>query len=128
MPIRVLVVEDHAETADLIARRLRAAGAFDVATTPAMGEALEQLDCGGFDCVLLDYRLPDTSGLEALRRVRLGHPDLPVVVITGAGSEAVAVEAMKLGATDYIVKEGSYVRKIPWWCGRRSGGVRSGRL
>jgi len=65
------------------------------------------------DCVLLDYRLPDGDGLDCLRKIRQRHPDVPVIIITGAGSEEIAVEAMKLGATDYVVKHGKYVLTVP---------------
>src|SRR5207249_795888 len=60
-----------------------------------------------------DYRLPDADGLECLREIRQRWPDVPVVVITGAGSEEVAVEAMKLGASDYLVKHGKYLVTVP---------------
>jgi two-component system NtrC family response regulator len=113
MPATILLVEDHAETSKLIAGALATAGGFDVVAVPAVGEALERLAAGGIDCVLLDYRLPDTAGLDGLRAVRARHPDVPVVIVTGAGSEHVAVDAMKLGATDYVVKEGRYVRRVP---------------
>ena len=112
MPATILLVEDHAETAKLIAGALTTAGGFEVVAVPAVGEALEHLAAGGIDCVLLDYRLPDTTGLDGLRVIRTRHPAIPVVIVTGAGSEHVAVDAMKLGATDYVVKEGRYLRRV----------------
>jgi len=113
MSATILVVEDHTETSKLIAGTLTTAGGFEVVAVPAVGEALERLAAGGIDCVLLDYRLPDTTGLDGLRSVRARHPDVPVVIVTGAGSEHVAVDAMKLGATDYVVKEGRYLLRVP---------------
>jgi len=112
MPATILLVEDHAETSKLIAGALTTAGGFEVVAVPAVGEALEHLAAGGIDCVLLDYRLPDTTGLDGLRVIRTRHPAIPVVIVTGAGSEHVAVDAMKLGATDYVVKEGRYLRRV----------------
>jgi len=66
-----------------------------------------------YDLVCLDYHLPDTNGLELLELVRANHNDVPIVIITGAGSEQIAVEAMKSGATDYITKDGDYSLTVP---------------
>jgi len=84
-----------------------------VAAAGSARDGLAHLAANPVDCVLLDYRLPDADGLECLRTIRQRHPDLPVVVITGAGSEEVAVEAMKLGASDYLVKHGKYLVTVP---------------
>lgn len=107
--IRLLVVEDDADQRFLIERRL---GDMDVDVTMAASgeEALEQLS--DIDLVLLDYRLPDMSGLETLREIKkLGGPS--VVMVTGMGSESVAVEAMRSGAIDYVVKDSTYLRTLP---------------
>jgi len=84
-----------------------------VAAACSARDGLAHLAANPVDCVLLDYRLPDADGLECLRTIRQRHPDLPVVLITGAGSEEVAVEAMKLGASDYLVKHGKYLVTVP---------------
>ncbi len=63
--------------------------------------ALADLDLG---CVITDLRMPEMSGIELLRTLRNRQPDVPIIVITGHGDIAVAVEAMKLGATDFFEK------------------------
>ena len=89
-------------------RRLREAG-IRVRTAATSAEALTSLD--GIDIVLLDYRLPDTSGLDTLTAIRaVGGPS--VVMVTGMGSETTVVEAMRAGAIDYVVKDGSYLANL----------------
>lgn len=109
-PVRVLVVEDDADQRFLIERRLEDSDA-EVRMAASGKEALESLD--GVDLVLLDYRLPDMTGLETLRAIRGGDSAPSVVMVTGMGSESVAVEAMRSGAIDYVVKDESYLRTLP---------------
>src|SRR2546428_2360670 len=114
MPARVLLIEDNPETARLLAGGLGAGSApFGGTAVGSARAGLAPLAQQEVDCVLLDCRLPDADGLECLRQVRQRCPDVPVVVITGAGSEEVAVEAMKLGASDYLVKHGKYLVTVP---------------
>ncbi|MDP9069611.1 MAG: ATP-binding protein [Actinomycetota bacterium] len=107
--INVLVVEDDADLRFLIEHRLEEMDIhLRIAATGE--EALRSLD--GTDLVLLDYRLPDMSGLEILRAIRAaGGPS--VVMVTGMGSESVVVEAMRGGAIDYVVKDAAYLRSLP---------------
>ena len=108
-PISVLLVEDNPDHVHLIERRLRDGGV-DVRRAFSGKEALDSLD--GVDLVLLDYRLPDMSGLETLQEIR--RADGPsVVMVTGMGSEEIAVEAMRAGAIDYVVKDTTYLRMLP---------------
>jgi CheY-like chemotaxis protein len=67
------------------------------------GDALRRLP-EGFDCVLLDHHLPDANGLELLADLRQDPRAPAVILLTGRGDEALAVEAMKRGAQDYLVK------------------------
>jgi two-component system response regulator HupR/HoxA len=114
MGATVLLVEDNAEVATLLARVLRdAEERFHVVLAASATAGLQSLADHEVDCVLLDYRLPDADGLDALRLIRRRHPSLPVIVVTGAGTEEVAVEAMKLGAADYLVKHGTYLLMVP---------------
>jgi len=66
-----------------------------------------------FDLVAIDTRLPDIDGLELLSLIRADDTDIPVIVITGEGSERTTIEAMKTGATDYIAKTGDFEASIP---------------
>jgi len=114
MAATILLIEDNDDTARLLGGTLRATrDEFEVTTVPSARAGLQHLAERAVDCVLLDYRLPDADGLETLRRIRQAHRDVPVIVITGAGSEEVAVEAMKLGASDYLVKHGKYLVTVP---------------
>jgi len=113
MATPILLIEDDAHTASLLARTLQETGTFDVTSVRSAEAGLSHLANHRVDCVLLDYRLPDFDGLECLRNIRRDHPSVPVVLITGAGSEELAVEAMKLGAVDYLVKHGKFLSRVP---------------
>jgi PAS domain S-box-containing protein len=86
------------------------ASVVEIATAAAFRTAL---DTGEFDVVLTEHWLPWTSGLEVLARVRRRYPDCPVIIITGAGDESVAVRAVKCGAADYLVKRPQDLARIP---------------
>jgi DNA-binding NtrC family response regulator len=108
----VLVIEDDAETRRLMRRVLEEA-AFTVVTEASAERGLAHLAAQGADCVLVDYRLLDMDGLTCVREIRGARPELPIIMVTGAGSQEVAVEAMKLGASDYVVKHRAYLRTVP---------------
>lgn len=98
---RILVVDDDPGFRGLLEAILKGEG-YAVATAGSVGEARRA--GAGFDVVLTDLRLPDGDGLQVLRWSREQSPDTPVVVITAFGAVATAVEAMKLGALDYLTK------------------------
>lgn len=98
----VLIVDDEPNMCWLLKETL--GHRFNVLTAVDGEAGLRILDEEGVDLAILDLRLPDMDGLEVLRRVRLKGQSLPVLMITAYGSIQNAVQAMKLGANDYIVK------------------------
>ncbi|AWN42780.1 response regulator FixJ [Methylobacterium durans] len=99
----VHVVDDDPAMRDSIAFLLDTAG-FDVRVYEAGTDLLDRLPKPASGCVLTDIRMPGIDGLELLRRWRAAGHTLPVVVMTGHGDVPLAVEAMKLGACDFIEK------------------------
>ena len=100
---RVLVVEDEAYVRDSLLEILRARG-FDVSASASVDEALERLARAPVDAVLSDLKMPKKDGLELVRRMQALSPDVPILILTGHGTVASAVECLKAGATDYILK------------------------
>ena len=103
MKRRILIVEDDEIFLRPLQRTLEVAG-YDVSVTPSGEEALDALKGDDVDLVLTDKRLPGMDGVELVRRVRADHPDLAVIVMTAYGTIESAVEAVRLGAADYLVK------------------------
>lgn len=111
--LRVLIVEDSHSDAGLLIRALKKGG-FDlqcetVDTSEQMQQALSALE---WDIILSDYNLPLFSGLKALQVMHSLDLDLPFIIISGAIGEETAVEAMRAGAHDYIMKD-NLIRLIP---------------
>jgi two-component system, NtrC family, response regulator AtoC len=103
MKRRILIVEDDEIFLRPLQRTLEVAG-YDVIVTPSGEEALDALKGDDVDVVLTDKRLPGMDGVDLVRRVRADHPDLAVIVMTAYGTIESAVEAVRLGAADYLVK------------------------
>jgi len=112
---RILVVEDNTRHAGLMRDEIEAeVPTAKVTLATSVARAREVLADDRFDLCILDFQLPDGDGLEILREIRDDERDEAVVLVTTSTSPEVAVEAMKIGAEDYIVKEEGYVSILPF--------------
>ena len=100
---KILVVDDEPLVTRGCQRILTEAG-YDVGVAATGQDGLTRAVSGRFDLVMADLKLPDVDGMEIVRALRRKRPEVAVIVITGYGSVPSAVEAMKLGAADYIEK------------------------
>jgi PAS domain S-box-containing protein len=105
-PISVLLIEDNPGDARLIREMLKEVGAarFELAHAERLDEGLKRLAEEAVDVVLLDLNLPDGQGLDTFARAYRQAPDLPIIVLTGLDDETLALQAVKAGAQDYLVK------------------------
>lgn len=103
--IRILIVEDEKTTATVMRMLLKEKFSAEVALAYDCASAREQMGSSTFDLITFDYQLPDGDGLELLAELtsREDHP--PAIMVTGHGDEQTAVEAFKLGAAGYVVKD-----------------------
>ncbi len=103
--LKILVVDDDDVDRMAVRRALKTAG---VAITPSeavdCSTAIAELKNTIFDCIFLDYRLPDRDGLSLIKDLRKDKVNTPIIVLTGQGDEQIAVDLMKAGATDYLPK------------------------
>src|SRR5260221_716435 len=103
---RVLLVEDSPEDARLCCSQLEKAGFKLSADVVTSGEEFQRaLRSNQYDFVLADYHLPSFSGMEALLLLQQDGRDLPFILLTGTVGEEIAVECIKRGATDYVLKD-----------------------
>src|SRR6516225_1073788 len=101
--MRILLVEDQTELANLIATNLRRSG-FAVDVVGLVEDARVAIDTTSYDIVLLDLRLPDGDGFEIIRSMRRWRNPTPIIVLTARDRLADRVEGLNLGADDYLVK------------------------
>ena len=103
MSAAILIIEDEATLARNLATYLIRHG-YDTTLASTAEEGLAQIDTVRPEIVLLDYALPGMTGIAALKRIKALDPRIQVIMMTGHGSEVIAVEAMKSGAQDYLIK------------------------
>ena len=104
-PLRILYLEDEPKDAELVQAILEAAKfVCSVTRVETRAEFLGLLDRGGFDLILADYTLPSFDGISALKMAKKVRPEVPFIFVSGTLGEEVAIEVLKLGATDYVFK------------------------
>jgi DNA-binding response OmpR family regulator len=101
--LRMLFVDDEEELVSALTERLELRGIITVGATRG-AEALEYIDGQDFDIVVLDVKMPGLGGLEVIERIKAAHPGLPVILLSGHGSEDDAERGLELGAFDYLMK------------------------
>lgn len=117
-PLSILYAEHNLVDIDLTTRHLQRKAPYfhlEVAHSgPKVIDILKSPNQKAFDLLLLDYRLPGESGLEVLKELRINNIDIPVIMVTGQGDEEVALQAIRLGAADYIIKNTGYLHQLPY--------------
>jgi len=103
MPRKVYVIDDDEAMRDSLMFLLDSAG-FEVTLFEAARQFLDALPTLSFGCVVSDVRMPGIDGIELLKRLKATHSAFPIVIMTGHGDVPLAVEAMKLGAVDFLEK------------------------
>jgi len=106
MTEKVLLVDDEEQFLETLAERMRARG-MEVTTATSAAEALKKVAEESFDAVILDLLMPQIDGIETLGILKKKNPDIQVILLTGHATVEKGVEAMKLGATDFLEKPAS---------------------
>lgn len=112
-PMKVLIVDDEESFRMSLEMALNITKEFGVQTCESAAAAREHLKKTNFDVVILDYSMPEETGIDLLKWMQNNNNLTPVIMVTAAGSETVAVEAIKLGAYDYFRKDQIDIDKLP---------------
>ncbi len=99
----VLVVDDEEQFLKVFSQRLQGRG-LKVETATSGEEAINKTKGKEFDAIILDLIMPGMSGIETLKRIKKENPDIQIIMLTGHGTVEKSVEAMKMGAVDFIEK------------------------
>jgi len=113
-PIRILYMDDDLGLARLFQKNLQREG-YEVDIAPDGKAGLDLFESRQYDIVAVDQAMPGMTGLEVMKRIACRDDHPPMIMVTGTGSEEIAVESLKLGAADYIIKDvdGYYLKLIP---------------
>ena len=123
-PVTVLHVDDDSSVCRLVKNFLEQSnGWLTVETATSAGAALELLDVNCVECIVSDFDMPESNGLQLLQQVRERDPDIPFILFTGKGSEEIASEAIAAGVTDYL-RKGTGTERFDILAKRIENGVR----
>ncbi len=103
MPEKVLLVDDEKDFLEVMSDRLVSRG-FEVDTSTSGDEAIQLIDKESYDAVIMDVRMPGMDGLEALKVIKEKKPEIQIILVTGYATVGKGVEAIKMGASDFIEK------------------------
>ena len=109
--IWVLMVDDNPEHLELCKESLPA-DEFEADVAGTGTEAMRKLEANAYDIVVLDYSLPDFTGLELLKRIKVRGFNLPIVFVSASNDADLSIKALKAGACDYIVKTFRYYTNL----------------
>lgn len=112
-PYQVLLVEDNPDQADLVIEYFKFKTQYQVVWVKDISSFWEVIRKNEFDVILLDYRLPDGTGIDVLKELKEKGMGVPVVMVTGQGDEQIAAQTIQTGALDYVVKKPDYVFSLP---------------
>ena len=101
--LKVLVVDDEEELISILIERLEFRG-YEVDGVFSGGDALSLSLRKDFDVAVIDVKMPEINGIETLKRLKMSHPNIKVILMTGHGSPLEGIEGMAEGAYDYLVK------------------------
>lgn len=107
IPARILLVDDEQDFVEILSMRLEEAGE-NVTAAYNGQECLDKLAQQEFDVVILDIKMPGMDGIHTLRKIKIMYPLVEVILLTGHGTTETAVEGMKLGAYDYLLKPADF--------------------
>lgn len=103
MTEKVLLVDDEEDFLEIMSERMEARG-MEVTTCTSAIEAVEMIKSKTFDAIILDFMMPGMDGFQALKEIKTKHPESQIILLTGHATVEKGVEAMKMGATDFLEK------------------------
>ncbi|MEN8244698.1 MAG: response regulator [Thermodesulfobacteriota bacterium] len=103
MSEKVLLVDDEKDFLEAMSERMRARD-MEVTTASSAKEALEKIEQETFDAIVLDFQMPEMDGMEALKSIKAKRPESQIILLTGYATIEKGVEAMKVGASDFLEK------------------------
>jgi DNA-binding NtrC family response regulator len=103
MTEKVLLIDDEVEFLENLSERMRVRG-MDVSTAQTTDNAINAIEEAEYDAIVLDLQMPGMNGIEMLKVIKERHPDMQVILLTGQATLEAGIEAMKLGAMDFMEK------------------------